>query len=477
MRDEIDQLRTFRAGTPDPDSTAWRRAERAIAEARQRHRSDWRLAWRWPSWRLLTALSAAAVLAVAVLVSVTLSAPTASKSAATSGAGLTWSLAGYFVPKGYQLNTNGPAPGPLTCPTATTCYDQAGLVSHRVGGRGGSTFQWDRLYVSSDGARTWRAVPLPSGLAFTSLLVCQTTNTCSAGALDHGKPAFTVTRDGGRTWTTSPLPAGSGRINVLTCPATTTCRALTTTDGGFSALHLVTTNDGRQFTLTSFPAADSITDLTCPTASHCIATGLGTAYNTSFTGLVLVSNDGGVTWRPGTLPLAVRPISSLDCVDAEHCFEVDWRIHGTPGYANENGQRVLVGITGIDSEVMVSDDGGMTWTARPLPARFPSPVIDNLTCVSASTCYITGSDSVAQRFDNGNAISGGSDFAAVTQDAGLTWQAMGLAEPPASQLQPGEPPDVFMSVSSLDCPQVNICIALADNVAGNKYAAIYTTAP
>jgi hypothetical protein len=34
-----------------------------------------------------------------------------------------------------------------------------------------------------------------------------------------------------------------------------------------------------------------------------------------------------------------------------------------------------------------------------------------------------------------------------------------------------------MSVSRLDCPQVNICIAMADTVAGNTHAAIYTTAP
>jgi hypothetical protein len=82
---------------------------------------------------------------------------------------------------------------------------------------------------------------------------------------------------------------------------------------------------------------------------------------------------------------------------------------------------------------------------------------------------------VPQSFDNGKATSGSSSIAAVTQNAGLTWQAIGLPEP--SSLPPGEPPDVFMSVSSLQCPKVNTCIALANNVAGNKYAAIYTTAP
>lgn len=357
----------------------------------------------------------------------------------------------------------------VTCPTAATCYVQGRATDGSV---------LDSLYVSTDGARTWRDLPLSGGLTFTSRLVCQTADTCSAGALDHGAPAFTVTRDGGRTWTTNPLPPGTGEITVLSCPAATTCRALANPGGRVFSQpeHLVTTDDGRHFTVTSFPAADRVYLLSCPTASRSVAAGLGTAFDSSFTGLVLVSDDGGATWRPGTLPRGVRPWTSpIDCVDAEHCFEVDMRVYGTPRYQNQNGQRVLAGITGDYEEVMVSGDGGATWTPRPLPARYPHPGIDDLACVSVSTCYITGYDDVPQSFDNGKATSGSSSIAAVTQDAGLTWQAMSLPKP--SSLPPGEPPDVFMSVSSLQCPQVSICIALADNVAGNKYAAIYTTAP
>jgi len=475
MRDEIHQLRAFRASTPEPDAAAWSRAERAISEARQQpaHRLRTRRLsrWRMPTWRVLGALSALPVAAVAALIAVLLSSGPATTN--TDSSGLSWSLAGYFVPEGYQLSTHGPAPGPLTCPSATTCYDQADLVPHQVadGRLVRRTYQWDDLYVSKDGAHTWQAVRLPDGLAFTSRLVCQTADTCSAGAIDHGTPAFTVTRDGGRTWTTSPLPAGTGRITVLTCPAATTCRALANVGGSLIAQHLVTTDGGRHFTVSSFPAVDSISQLSCPTVNHCIAAGRGTAYDISFTGLVLVSNDGGVTWRPGTLPRAMTADSPIDCVDAEHCFAAGLHTIGT----YHDG--VTAGITKLYDEMLASDDGGVTWTVRPLSARFPSPLIDNVACVSASTCYITGSDSVAQSFDNGKATSGGSYYAAVTQDAGLTWQAMSMAEPPSSQLQPGEPPDVFMSVSSLQCPQVNVCIAMADNVAGNKHAAIYTTAP
>lgn len=429
-------------------------------QARGRGKTRW-----FPRRQVLTALSAISVLAAAIVVAITLHAtPTvstgqAAKPSTTSGTSLTWSLAGYLVPKGWQLNTHGPAPGPLTCPTAATCYDQADMVG-RVGVPGDLTF--DRLYVSVDGAGTWRDVPLPSGLTFTSALACQTAKTCSAGAEDHGKPAFTVTRDGGRTWTTSPLPAAAGVITFLRCPATTTCRALAARQGQTNLFdeHLVTTDDGRHFTTIALPTADRIYLLSCPTASHCVAAGLGPALNSTRTGLILVSDDGGATWSPGTLPRGVRvrpSVSSIDCVDARRCFAV--------------GQRVGKNY----AEVMVSDDGGVTWQERPLPARYPHPGINGLACVSVSTCYITGWDDVPQSFDNGKAISGSSSIAAVTRDAGLTWQAIGFPEP--SSLPPGEPPDVFMSVSSLQCPKANTCIALANNVAGNKYAAIYTTAP
>jgi photosystem II stability/assembly factor-like uncharacterized protein len=475
MPDEIDQLRMFRAGAPDPSMAAWTRAEQAIAGVRQQPRVP-RRTQRSTRRRVLTALSAISVLAAAIVAAIALHAPAtvSTRQNATSGTSLTWSLVGYLVPKGWQLNTHGPAPGPLTCPTATTCYDQADWVG---GVRGSGRTRVIRpsvataLYVSTDGARTWRDIPLPSGLTFTSAFACQTAQTCSAGAEDHGKPAFTVTRDGGRTWTTTPLPAAAGMITFLSCPAATTCRALAQGQAGQFDPQLVTTDDGRHFTTTTFPTGDHIYLLSCPTASHCVAAGLspafiGPAVDRIPAGLVLVSDDGGATWHPGALPRRVRSWGELECVDARHCFEVGLRI---------NQVNSSTGAVSDYSEMMVSDDGGATWQERPLPARYPSPGIDDLACVSASTCYITGDDDVPQSFENGKAISDSTSIAAVTQDAGLTWQSIGLPEP--SSLPQGEPPDVFMSVSSLQCPQANTCIALADNVAGNKYAAIYSTAP
>lgn len=199
---------------------------------------------------------------------------------------------------------------------------------------------------------------------------------------------------------------------------------------------------------TTFPAAGNIYQLSCPTASHCVAAGPR---------LILVSDDSGGTWHSATLPRRVQPwrFCPIDCVDARHWFRVGLRMKQD------------------DSVLLVSDDGGATWQQRPLPPRYLHPGIDSLACVSISTCYITGYDDVPQSFGNGKATSGSTPIAAITQDAGPTWQRIGLPGP--SSLPPGEPPDVFMSMSSLQCPTATTCIALADNVAGNKHAAIYTT--
>jgi photosystem II stability/assembly factor-like uncharacterized protein len=471
MPDDIDQLRTFRADTPGPSTAAWTRAEEAIAAAR-RGSEGRRIRWQ-PGWRVLTALVAAPVLAAAVLVAVALH-PTATvtpgnatspRATASADRDLAWSLAGYLTPKGWQLDTRGPVPGPMTCPTATTCYVEGDTAG---------------LYVSTDEATTWQSITLPAGLAFTTALVCQSATTCEAGATEHGTPVLTVTKNSGRSWTSQrlPTPAADGTINTLTCTAPSTCRAIIysreqaqgkqaqgkqaqgkqtrgkQTQGGRE--HLLTTDDGRHFTVSYFPA-NNIYLLSCPTASHCVAEGLASDLPGAIIGQILVSDNGGASWRSETMTAGLRPWGSLECVDAEHCVQSGLHIQG-------------------DYTVfMVSDDGGVTWTVRPVPADLPGLGIDNIACVSVSTCYITGWDDKPQRFDGGHAVSGSTAIAAVTQNAGLTWQPIGLPEP--SKLPALEPPDVFMSVSSLQCPQVNTCIALADNIAGNKYAAIYKTGP
>src|SRR5262249_26332873 len=86
----------------------------------------------------------------------------------------------------------------------------------------------DTMYVSYDGAVSWKALPVPAGITFTSALSCASAASCAAGALLNGQPVLAVTTDGAHSWTLDPLPAGPSRIFRLSCPTTTTCVGLAT---------------------------------------------------------------------------------------------------------------------------------------------------------------------------------------------------------------------------------------------------------
>jgi hypothetical protein len=74
MRNEIDQLREFRADTPDPGASAWARAEQAITETRQQARGRRPARWlpgHWsrPAW--IAPLAAAVVIVIVAVASAT----------------------------------------------------------------------------------------------------------------------------------------------------------------------------------------------------------------------------------------------------------------------------------------------------------------------------------------------------------------------------------------------------------------------
>src|SRR5262249_34058311 len=69
--------------------------------------------------------------------------------------------------RGIADDHGGPEPGPLTCPTATTCYVEGDNATSASGPP-----DMDTMYVSYDGAVSWNALPVPAGITFTSALSC-----------------------------------------------------------------------------------------------------------------------------------------------------------------------------------------------------------------------------------------------------------------------------------------------------------------
>jgi hypothetical protein len=516
MADEIDLLRWFRADTPDADDAAWNRAATALAEAGasgtaavgmpgRRYRSRWRAPGRRVVISAAAAIAVAAIaVAAAALVPVMQGppAPTLKGPLVTAwqparplpGRGVrlgrsssgTWALTSYLVARGWRENTAGPEPGSLTCATASTCYVEGDNSTSPSG-----PADMDSLYVSTDGAQTWSVLPVPDGVTFTSALTCASAADCAAGGLYYGhQPVYLTTASGGHSWTVSPLPAAVGQIIDLACVTATTCRGLASASpneaafsswGLYSNMNFIVTSDGgRHFTVVAFPKGESVQSVTCPTASHCVAVGLhskATLANgpDNGPGVLLTSDDGGLTWRQHSWPNGYRPFPFpiVTCADASHCAMI--------GYVERNGTVVnrLGGVTigstsGKDAVqytvIAFSSDGGVRWTASTFPSSMPYPMIDSLVCPTARTCYGAGGVNIAQRI--GNTVNAESSVVAITRNAGRTWQRVSFEVP--AKVPGGMQGDSFMQIGQIQCPSPDVCVATGISDQGSTSTPVYT---
>ena len=371
-----------------------------------------------------------------------------------------WRLASYLVSAGWRENTAGPEPGPLTCPTATTCYVEGDNATS-----GSGPADMDTMYVSYNGAVSWNALPVPAGITFTSALSCGSAASCAAGALDHGQPVFVTTADGAHSWTIDPLPAGDGQVFQLSCPTATTCAGLVAAKPptppqlyNTGVKFLATTDGGRRFATSAFPAGASMQNVSCPTTSDCVALGVNNI-DAPTEGLAFTTSDAGAHWSPGRLPagLAVDPFPPLTCVDASHCFMIG-DVHSPNAY--------------LWTAMAATADGGRTWTERPFPASAPNPVMSGIACPATTTCYASGEEAIPQQVGTG--VNDDSPVVLITHDAGLTWNRVTFAipahVPPAMQADP----NAFLSVGDIQCPQPDTCIALGGASQGSKSTAVYT---
>jgi hypothetical protein len=493
MTDEIDLLRAYRAEVAGPSEVAWERARAAIAAASS---ADVPSTSRPRRRRLLYLAFSAVAAAVAVLLLVVLpgsphltaalhtawqparALPVAKAGAVPpaqqGGPAGTWRLTSFLTTEGWQLNTSGPEPGPLTCPLATVCYLEGDNATSASG-----PADMDTFYFSADGGRSWSALPVPNGVTFSSPLTCTSAARCAAGGVYYGKqPVFLTTADGGHSWTITPLPSGTGQIVRLSCLTALECRGLEWTSGTQLAtnfdllktdMRFIATNDGgAHFMVTAFPAGESIESLSCPTATRCAAVGVhdgsGPVYDHAriwdfaspgMQGIVLTTQDGGLSWQPGAFPAnaGAGPFPDITCPDATHCWLID--AVGS-GEAGSNANR---------SQVGVSSDGGKTWTTQPVPGRY-FPQFVTLTCPTAVTCYAPSELS--------KAIPGLiTATLSVTHDAGRTWSLVTFSRP--SKVPAGMAGDSFMAIGSIQCPAPNACLALGVVDQGQRITPVYTT--
>jgi photosystem II stability/assembly factor-like uncharacterized protein len=284
------------------------------------------------------------------------------------------------------LSRNGliDASGPSSissCPTETWC---AGMDQGTYEARGPTTTQ-PALLTTSDGGYTWSAHALPSAIVpegdslqevpFTS---CPASGHCVVAATIarygrnlspravqvRGSSFIAVTTDGGIHWSIAATPKIATDVTQLTCPDAEHCFAIVATNYSSSSskpppAELLSTDDAgerwHQVT-TRLHWAGLGGHFICGDANHCLILA-GPE--------ILYTSDGGETWKEASIPSQSGGqqlnISGGACATTMFCV------------ANADVSSPQSGLRRLMPVVLVTHDGGVTWTqqALPVPQQLP----------------------------------------------------------------------------------------------------------
>ncbi len=220
------------------------------------------------------------------------------------------------------------------------------------------------------------------------------------------------------------------------------------------------------------PTLTAITAVSCASATHCWAGGLDAKGSA-----IIVTTNGGVTWRADYATTRFDDIDSIDCTSATHCLAIGdvaegtsaaflettdagavWSVHAAPrslalpeALSCANGSDCwAVGFAPdrFHASVARTTDGGTVWTAESIPAletAMSSPF--GVSCASSADCVVTG------------------EAALTTTNGGRTW---------AKHAVPGGVP-----LGPVTCPSTRDCYAVfnvTSAVPSNEETFVYTSA-
>ncbi|GAB2477954.1 hypothetical protein [Jatrophihabitans fulvus] len=320
--------------------------------------------------------------------------------------GSTWRPVTAAVPAGFTSFDS------VSCSSATFCMiiasDDAGI---------GQPVRWD-------GSRFTRLTVGPAGHTRLSDVACRTRADCQLVGTASGANA--AWHWNGKVWGRHTAPSGM-RIDAVTCPSATACYGVGATPGYTSRRPRAERWNGRSWSAVHLPrgrSGSTLVDISCPTASRCLAVGGGA------TTAVL----SGGRWRLGTMPTSVRRSGdgvAVACTASFTCTSIISYLdaHDAVGYSLV--RRTAAGSYGKASRELVDAEG--------------------LRC-SATRCDVVGSDLL---FDRGGIQLGDET---VHARAWSTSTAAGTPSPqPVTVRQPvGRLANLMQSVS---CAPDGFCAA------------------
>ncbi len=282
---------------------------------------------------------------------------------------------------------------------------------------------------SINGGTSWAQSTLTGNIAELNSIFCVTTTFCItggyAGTQTNPVASLNLTENLGATWLNLKLPDGISSMNDISCDGIGFCLAV---GNSYSPIAEYSNNYGATWNVTTMPFyGDYLTSVNCPTESFCIAAGYSyIAATSTFSGIVVVSTNGGVSWTSAIVPLTIGILKDIYCQNINFCVAV--------GDTN-NGSNT------IDSgAVIVSTNQGLNWTQENVPTGTTS--LHAITCPNSTSCLAAGQ--YTNSYD-------GHQFAVTlaSTNSGVTWsinQSIGSAS----------------VLNKVSCSSISYCIAVGD---------------
>ena len=244
----------------------------------------------------------------------------------TTDAGSTWSI----VEKMPDVSLGTPG---ISCPTPSYCV--------ALGSSGSADYN-TYVFATTDAGATWQTVVLPPDPPQLRGVWCQSAAECML----VGGGDIIETDNGGTSW--SMHTVGNPQINLTTvsCASPTTCFAAGGDDpqGATSGGVVFTSTDsGSTWSGQSVPASN-IDSIACTSTSDCYGGG-----TLSYGGVMIGTRDGGASWFTQSIPSATGTITGVSCPSDSTClateaagFEsADSDILGGPGLATGTTETVV----------------------------------------------------------------------------------------------------------------------------------------
>ena len=310
-------------------------------------------------------------------------------AASTSTGGASWTALAPVDPTG-----SGFTAGALDCVSSTECLigGSAGFFSEN-----GPPATGDVAATADDGS-TWTIATVPAelygsesgminGLSCDGIDACAAVGTAGGFATNFATntepPAAIRSVDGGVDWTEGVLPtAGVNDLTAVSCLAGGACEA--SGDSNTGPALLGATSATGAFSVQGSPAfAQTLAGASCPTASECVAVGVGGGYATYFgQATALVSTDEGALWQQGSVPGGLSSFVAVSCGTASVCVAA--------GDANEMADTEGDIVENTVPALAYSSDGGLVWNQASAPSTLDALYDVSCPPTSATTCFAAG---------------------------------------------------------------------------------------